>query len=595
MEWNVGDMVSKRWEVRRVLRGGMGIVYIVYDHHPEFRHLFAAKTFQDKTIQRHTGLFDAFRREANVWVGLNAHPNIVRAHYIRDIAGKPYLFLEYVDGGDLSHYIGSPALQGNISMVLRLALQFCAGMIHASAQGLSVHRDIKPQNCLLARGTILKITDFGLAKTLAAPRDLRFPNTGTNLNVNVSTTQTGMSMGTPTHMAPEQFDDAKRVDVRADVYSFGIVLYQMVSGTLPFMARTWGELKDMHQGTAVPHIPNAPSALRQILMRCLAKDSRDRFAGFSAVHDALAECHKVLVGTSAPPQMRGKELNAFELCNKGASLASLGFHARAMEIYTQAVDLWSADTNTWINMGASLHELGRFTEAISCYAKAIELDHTAAGAWLNRGLTHLRLDQRGHAKRCFMKAVEFGPSLQQAWVELGKLHAAAHEHGAADRYFETALQIDPLDIGTLEAFGNFLVEMQHAKRALELYESVLRVYGRVESLWLNRGVALEELGRFQEALLSYVHATNLNAKSSKAWAYQGNALFKLNRIDQAISTYARAIDLDPADAQTWVNQGICLAESERVRDALQCFEKARELGHPGGPELIAKCRLHLAR
>lgn len=596
MEWIVGEMVANRWEVHRVLRGGMGLVYIVYDHHPEFRQLYAVKTFQDKIIEGHVGMLNAFRREANVWIGLDAHPNIVRAHYVREISGKPYLFLEYIDGGDLSSWIGSPKLQGNVELVLRLALQFCDGMVHAAARGMVVHRDIKPQNCLLARGSVLKITDFGLAKIFdASDEEIRSPDDRDSSAIGLNITRTGTSMGTPTHMAPEQFDDAKRVDLSADVYSFGVMLFQMAVGRLPFMAQTWSELRKLHQQMPVPNIPNVPTVLQKIVTRCLAKKPTDRFSDFAALHESLSKCYKELLAVPPPTRMIGKELSAFDLCNKGASLASLGFHDRAMEVYREAVELLPEDAKTWINMGASLHQLGRFTEAINCYSTAISIDERAAEAWLNRGLSYRQLNQFGDAKRSILKAIELDPSIQNAWVELARLHVATQEHGLAEKYFEKALQLDTCDTSTLEAFASFLINTKRADRALSLYDAALSVNGRQELVWLNRGVALEELGMPDKALLSYANSTKLNPKSAKAWAYQGNALFKLNRVDEAISAYAQAVQLDPSDAQTWVNQGICFAESKRFRDALWCFERAEQLGHPGGSELIAKCRSYLSR
>ena len=107
-----------------------------------------------------------FMHEALTWVKLDAHPNLVQARMVQSIQGRPFLFLEYVSGGDLSKLIGIRRLTEDLLEVLRFALQFCDGISYAFSKGLKVHRDIKPQNCLITHENILKITDFGLNRNI---------------------------------------------------------------------------------------------------------------------------------------------------------------------------------------------------------------------------------------------------------------------------------------------------------------------------------------------------------------------------------------------------------------------------------------------
>jgi serine/threonine protein kinase len=139
--WRIGDTIEKRWEVHRILVGGMGIVYLVYDN--EAQQAFAAKTFREDLLVQQPDLAERFRNEARAWIELDRHQNVTRAHFIQNVRGRPLLFLEYASGGDLGRWIGSPRLTEDPRRVLSFAIQFCDGMIHATGKGIKAHRDIK--------------------------------------------------------------------------------------------------------------------------------------------------------------------------------------------------------------------------------------------------------------------------------------------------------------------------------------------------------------------------------------------------------------------------------------------------------------------
>ena len=140
----VGDRIQSRWEIHKILKGGMGVVYFVYDH--EGSAALAAKTLSHEFAQANPEAAARFLQEANAWVNLDTHPNIVAALMVRKISEKPYIFLELATGGDLGTWIGTPRLTRDTVQVLTFALQFCDGMLHALSHGISVHRDVKPKN-----------------------------------------------------------------------------------------------------------------------------------------------------------------------------------------------------------------------------------------------------------------------------------------------------------------------------------------------------------------------------------------------------------------------------------------------------------------
>jgi len=367
-DWQVGDVVFGDFEVLGVAEGGMGIVYMVVDKTTQMR--LAIKTFRAEVFRQSPVVVDRFVQEAVTWIRLDRHPNVVSAHYAKTLYGKPYLFLEYVDGGDLSRSIGTAYLLENLPEVLRLAIQFCDGMTYALGHGVTAHRDVKPQNCLLTRGHTLKVTDFGLAKAVEGfvvrPEDLHVtslveadkdrewrrqqhkvaPFSGDARSASQPRTlppdlsQTGHAAGTPTHMAPEQFDDVKHVDLRADIYAFGVMLYQMLTGRLPFTARAWEEFEYLHKTVPAPALdPPVRSkhdrALERLVVRCLQKDPSSRYQGFDEIRASLVTIFEQISGRRVWDPPPAEPMSPQELGNKAVGLLEVGQDAEIADKRTR--------------------------------------------------------------------------------------------------------------------------------------------------------------------------------------------------------------------------------------------------------------------
>jgi serine/threonine protein kinase len=413
--WQPGDRINGRWEIEQVLAGGMGIVYVVRDNETEER--LAAKTYRDDVLAANPELPFRFEREAVAWVNLDSHPNIVKARFVQIIQGKPFLFLEYISGGNLRALLPSLKVSPNfadvdsdsyngyylrLSTIQHLAINFCDGMIHASKCGITAHRDIKAENCLVTEESwrpTLKITDYGLAKVFDdagipgdAPYIVRVPLEGLSSGgtqsyetvdqvplpegVSVFVTRTGVAAGTPSHMAPEQFDDVKRVDVRADVYSFGIMLFQMITGSLPFAGRTWLDYRRLHQTVIPPKLTTIYTELNDIVARCLAKNPRERFGDFgelrgeleSSVYDRY-ETYLNFIERSV-----AIKLTEDELLEKAVSLVHLRRYQQALTVVNQVLKRHPMNRGAWIEKGLLLmNGFHRFDEALTCFKHAQRL------------------------------------------------------------------------------------------------------------------------------------------------------------------------------------------------------------------------------
>lgn len=579
-EWQTGDRLENRWEILKVMKGGMGVVYVVHDH--EWNEALAAKTFQDSVFARNPRIAPMFTREALAWVQLDAHPNIAQALFVQEIDGKPVLFLEYVSGGDLSEWIGTPRLTEDLPLTLRFAMAFCDGMIHARAKGIYAHRDIKPQNCLIAGDGTLKVTDFGLAKVFDADdgADQLLPGAsegGEEKLETLSFSRTGNAAGTVTHMAPEQFIDSKHVGVEADVYAFGVMLFQMLVGRLPFSGRSWDDFENKHQTQAPPVEDVAQPELRAVVARCLQKRPEDRYRDFEQVREPLAALYRQLTGADMPPPVTGRELDMRQWLNKGVSLAALGFKKEAMGCYDQALRIDPGYAEAWANKGNIFKEAGELTEAVSCFDRALALNPKAVLAWYNKGGTLEMLGRPEEALACLDQALSLNPLMEMAWssrgVALGKL--GRNEEALAS--FEKATRIHPRFAAAWAMMGNHHRTLGRLEEALACHDRALEFNTNVAEIWYNRANVLADLKRDPEALAGYDKALRINPQLAAAWAGKANLYRAEGKLKEAVANYERALELDPREANWWHNKAVTLQKAGRLEEALAAFTEYLQL------------------
>lgn len=284
MEFQLRDKIDNQYRVTEKHFGGMSVVYIVLDEFSQRR--FAVKTLKQELLEDRNAS-SRFSAEARTWMNLGRHPNIVEAIIYREIEGQPFLFLEYVEGADLQvlidveRYLFPPQLTA-------FMLQVCAGMsyVHNAAMGPGgdvgvIHRDIKPANIMLTRQAVVKITDFGLAKTYGMATDH---------------TDIGVGLGTYLYMPPEQLLDASSADKTSDIYSFGIAFYTALTGHTPIGGKNVGQIvrNILNQEPIRPSqlVAGVPQELEDIILRCIAKPREQRFQSFEEVQEALLEAQE---------------------------------------------------------------------------------------------------------------------------------------------------------------------------------------------------------------------------------------------------------------------------------------------------------------
>jgi serine/threonine protein kinase len=535
--WQVGDWIrlfGYAYQVREIKGGGMGQIYVCIQE--ENATPIVLKTFQEKYLSRED-VVDRFRWETEVWVKLGRHKNIVRAHGTDTSLGYTFAVVEYVVGDeyygpDLSGWIRKGGL--SIPLALDFACQFCRGMIHAkeifgkdpSLKPPFVHRDIKPQNIMVTRDRVVKVTDFGLVKAFdLLEGDIETEGKNEFGEREHTFTKKGEVCGTLPYIAPEIWLKIEP-DERADIYSFGCVLYEMFYGIPPFVYSAEGQevyekYRDAHLNLLPRPIREVPERINEVILKCLAKERDERYQDFKVLRDALAELNYQQTGERLVfGEETEVEWQASDWRDKGIGLMDLGFYQEATECYNQSLRLNPNFAFAYNDRGIAYKELGQYEQAIKDYNAAISLNPTFTSPYINRGNVYYDLGQYEQAIKDYDEAIRLNPKYADAYNNRGTAYS---------------------DLGQYE-------------RAIPDYDEAIRLNPKYADAYTNRGAIYSDLGQYESAISDYDEAIRLNPKESASYYNRAKAYEKLGRPNQVVEDYKKFIGLASAHYDQYVEQ-----------------------------------------
>jgi len=546
--WKAGDRVpykggTRSFQVEQAFIGGMGVVYVVTDTR-------SGEPFVVKGIREPLNLYQPvqqrFQREAQVWIALHKHPNIVQALNFEYLDGQPHLFLEYVTGGSLSEMIRRSELP--VPRILRLAVEICRGMRHAANKGLVAHRDLKPDNILLTSNFSAKVTDFGLVKILNEPEvetdyeeladgwealfGPRAALAGTRL-----TLSQGQGFGTKEYMSPEHWRSPSRTDIRSDIYSFGVMLYELLARVRPFYGKTRHELRDRHLN-ATPialsaHRPGITPAIDQVVARCLNKRPEDRYPNFTELERDLTYILQHEFREVIPPILTRDQATLEETNERGTALFRLGKYDQALACFDDILNDSPGNPVAWANRGVVLAEMGELEHALQCLDTSLQYGPENAIVLANKGLTLAELGREREALPYFDRALRFDASLQVVWRYRSGILNRQGKHQLALHAAIQACQLDAADtIARLEEARALIAlgRLGLARLALSQYES--QVGGpSATTLLLWARVALGE-GRYQHCLALCASIDAVEAEYREALLLNLECALRMGHFDE---------------------------------------------------------------
>lgn len=568
--------IADRYEVAsRPLMGGMGIVYLCYDH--KWHEPVALKTFKADLWDE--SAIEGFLDEAHTWVNLDRHPNVVWAKRVELVGGLPYLVLELITGPpDLGPSLADWLKRDRLSLPLALnfAVQFCIGMNYIHNKLGILHRDIKPENTLVTRDNVLKITDFGLAATLTEARRVR------------------EWAGTLPYMSPEQLR-REPLDIRSDVYGFGAMLYEMLTGRWPFTGRTGQQIMDGHlYGQAQDPRELAPAVdkpLADLVLRCLAKRPADRPADFAELRDILNDLLEARTGERLPVTFSLTVLKATDWHNKGVSLSYIGRHQEAFTALERALELQPENAETWNSQGVILREMGGLDEALIAFDQAITLNPQHREAWNNKGVCLKDLGRFEEAITCLDQALTIDPMYDHPWINKSSVLLDQGKYEKAIACCDQALALNP----SAQAWSNkgvCLRRLGRLEEAIQCQEKALEIEPRNARTWLDKGAVLTDAGQYEEALDCFDRALQIKPEYVLAWTNKGGLLMQLGRLEEGAACFEAALRLDPShpvahrqldayrQAQSladWMKRGVDLSTAGDYQGAIAYFDRVLEV------------------
>lgn len=508
-----GENVGPYRIIEQLGSGGMATVFKAY--HASLDRYVAIKVLHP-AFKQDPQFFERFKREARIVANLE-HPNIIPVYDFNEHHGEPYLVMRFVEGDTLKAKMSHEPMPR--AQILRLMRPVCQALAYAHQQGV-LHRDIKPSNIMLTSSDSVFLTDFGLARMVQAGE---------------STLSQDMMVGTPQYISPEQAQGLKELDGRTDIYSLGVVLYEMLTGRVPFNADTPFATVHDHIYAPLPLPsdinPKIEPAVERLLLKALAKNPADRFA---TVTDLLNALENTLAAPAAPIP----------------AAASAPIPAK------KGIPWW-----VWAGSAALILLV-------------------VAGLVLGGLLLRARRNAPPVSR----------PPAEQAELPPANSDAPPQPAPPAEQAKLPPDETAPEQPGTSSAEAlarqaNQAMRNQNMAEAVGLYEQAIAADPHYLPAYFGLSLAQRAQGQHEASMAALQQAVDNNPTQAAAWARLGEGqLFFERNPTAALDSLTKAAELEPDNATLVAGQAIALTQLNRPTEAKAAIDRALAL-EPDSPEV----------
>jgi serine/threonine protein kinase len=579
-DYKVGDNIGGEYFVHHIFGGkgksGMGVVYLVTSR--KFDFPFILKTFQSISQSNQ----ERFIKEVEAWIRLGYHPNIVKALGADIIDFQLFVAAEYVPFDDanknrLTDFLYDGSL--DIKTTLKWAVQFCYGMNYAFNNGLLAHRDIKPDNIMINPEGNLKITDFGLAK--AENSNEYFSEESPNIkSKDYNYTQTNTFVGTIYYASPEQLLNAKSADHRSDIYSFGIILYQMVNlGNYPYKlpeasSKMVNEIVKAHLNEPIIKI-NSP--FFPIIYKCLNKDPNKRYQSYNEMLYDFQLLSKNL-SLHFPKDSFTGDSEIESLYIKARSYIALNDYNRALDYINQFFLRVKDNHSAYTLKGIILQNLKNDDEAINCFLKAIEIFPSDTSAHNNLGLLYKKKSDFNRAIYHLTQSISYDKINVGAMMNLGILYLEIHKYQESCSILLKALKLQPqkqvLIFNATNAVGLALRNNSPVNETIiELLKQLIKSDPNNATNLFNLGLVYYSKNIFPEALNYFIQVEKNKPNDAMLLIYIARSYGMIGRLNDAIIYCDKLIERNLERTKAILFKAQILAGQNKYEDALQLVKK----------------------
>jgi serine/threonine protein kinase/Flp pilus assembly protein TadD len=584
--------------------GGMGVVYRAHD--TRLDRDVAIKVLPTDRPLTHTAR-RRFQREAMAASALN-HPNIITIYEVNSEGNTDFIVMEYVRGATLSSVLKKRKLE--LSEAIRYCVQIADALTKAHAAGI-IHRDLKPGNIMVTEDGLVKVLDFGLAKfdpTLATADAEITDAEATN---QFTLTQPGAVTGTVAYMSPEQAR-GERVDTRSDIFSFGIVMFEMFSGHLPFMGpNSMALLHNLH--FSPPRDlnqlrPDVPKPLVSLISRMLEKKTEKRVQTMAEVANELRRGAVGLVDgplTWHPSEAtidlgRLARIKRFSRLRVWIAsglfllvvLAGIGgwrWHERSKPFQQAGSQEAPVDDNAYALYRRAREDLdhsdrdGNVDNAIKLLERAVQLDPQSAASYAALSDAYLYKNSFNPDPQWIKLALEYANKavtqdnyLAAGHVSLGMVKMSAGDSTEAEKQFRTAADLDPKSAVPHRDLGLLYNKTDKPDQATEELKRALQLDPKDWKSYMAMGLNAYQAGQFKDAASAWETALKLEPDNVPALRNLGAVYHSMGRDDDAVAVLQHALEIKPA-TDVYTNLGTILFYQGKYDESVPAFEKAVSL------------------